>query len=84
MHSTELIRKFPENPQRPILYVVYNEHHIYDAKHFISTIHGIEYFEEHVEIVTFNEENPGYKHDFTKYDVYVDPTVYKYKMSWNN
>lgn len=80
MYSTELIRKFPEKPHRPILYVVYNEQHIRDAELFISLIHGSEYFEEHVTITTFG--SPFEK--TREYEVYIDPMVYAYKHSWNN
>lgn len=80
MYSTELIRKFPCNPDRPILYVVYNKQHISDAKYFIEMMHGEDYLNEHVTITTFGKP-------FKKtrdYDVYIDPTVFAYKNSWNN
>lgn len=80
MYSTELIRKFPCDPVKPILYVVYNEQHIRDAELFISLIHGPQYFEEHVTITTFSD--PFQK--TRDYDVYIDPMVYAYKHSWNN
>lgn len=80
MYSIELIRKFPVEPVKPILYVVYNENHIMDAETFIGMIHGPTYLEQHVTIVPFGEP-------FAKsrdYEVYIDPMVYKYKHSWNN
>ena len=80
MYSTELIRKFPPIPEKPILYVVYNEQHIREAELFIGMIHGPEYLEEHVTIVPFGERNV----DSRNYSVYIDPTVYAYKNSWNN
>lgn len=80
MYSTELIRKFPAEPDKPILYVVYNQEHVRDAKLFIGMIHGDEYLNEHVTIATFGKP-------FKKardYDVYIDPTVFAYKNSWND
>ena len=80
MYSTELIRKFPDNPDKPILYVVYNDDHVVDAQLFIGMIHGDEYLKEHVTITSFGKP-------FKKsrdYDVYIDPNVFTYKNSWNN
>lgn len=80
MYSTELIRKFPDTPDKPILYVVYNEQHINDAELFIGMIHGEKYLNEHVTITTF-----GAPFEKTRdYDVYIDPTVFAYKNSWND
>jgi hypothetical protein len=80
MYSTELIRKFPDIPEQPILYVVYNEQHIRDAETFIGMIHGEQYLKEHVTITTFNKPLTKGR-DFS---VYIDPMVYKYKHSWND
>lgn len=80
MHSTELIRKFPAVPDRPILYVVYNQEHIRDAKIFIGMIHGDEYLNEHVTITTI--DTPLKKE--RDYSVYIDPMVFAYKNSWND
>lgn len=81
MYSTELIRKFPYEPTKPILYVVYNEQHIPDAELFIGMIHGEKYLDEHVTIVPFNGPKVKGNRD---YEVYIDPMVFKYKQSWNN
>lgn len=83
MYSTELIRNFPKTPERPILYVVYNQDHILDAKSFIGLIHGDEYLNEHVTVVPLLS-NSDHRHDYTKYEVYMDPTIYKFMNSWNN
>lgn len=81
MYNTEeLIRRFPEQPEEPILYVVYHEDMIMDAAHLIACIHGSDYLVEHVSIVPLSTK----VEDHTKYDVYIDPTVYKYMHSWNN
>ena len=80
MYSTEMIRKFPAEPTSPILFVVYNEQMVDDAAFFISTIHGTEYLDEHVTVVPLNTK----VEDHIKYDVYIDPTVYKYMHSWND
>lgn len=80
MYSSELIRKFPENPTAPILYVVYNEDLVMDAAAMIATIHGTDYLVEHVSIVPLSTK----VEDHRKYDVYMDPTVYKYMHSWND
>ena len=80
MYSTELIRKFPYEPTKPILYVVYNEQHIPDAELFIGMIHGEEFLKEHVTITTFG--SPFKK--TRDYEVYIDPNVFKYKHSWND
>lgn len=84
MYSTELIRKFPDNPTRPILYVVYNHDHIRDAETFVGMIHGEEYL-KNVTIVPFNSQDETVeKHRLKDYEVYIDPLVYTYKHSWNN
>lgn len=80
MHSTELIRNFPENPHRPILYVVYNDNMVFDARVLITSIHGADYFDEYVTVVPLNTMVD----DHRQYDVYMDPNVYKYMHSWNN
>lgn len=80
MHSTDLIRKFPENPERPILYVVYNDSMLFDAQVLIIATHGLEYFDEHVKVVPLNTKVD----DHRRYDVYMDPNVYKYMHSWND
>lgn len=80
MYSTELIRKFPDSPDKPILYVVYNDTHIQDAKSFIGVIHGEEYLKEHVTVLPLNTKVD----DPSLYQVYIDPMVYKYLHSWNN
>ena len=80
MYSTELIRKFPEAPTSPILFVVYNEDMVEDAMFYISTIHGEQYLNDHVTVVPLNTK----VEDHIMYDVYIDPMVYKYKHSWND
>lgn len=80
MYSTELIRKFPAAPQAPILYVVYNEDMVLDARVLISTIHGKDYLDKNVTIVPLKTKVA----DHRKYDVYMDPAVYRYMHSWNN
>ena len=80
MYSTELIRKFPEEPRQPIMFVVYNEQHIEDAKSLIGTLHGFDYLEKHVTVVPYSSR-VGNTRD---YSVYIDPTVFTYKNSWNN
>lgn len=79
MYSTELIRKFPDNPDKPILYVVYNEDHIHQALSFIGIIHGPDYL-DNVKVVPFGKPFA----DVSSYDVYIDPLVYKYQHSWND
>ncbi len=80
MYSTELIRKFPNTPDKPILYVVYNRQHIRNAEMFIGMIHGEDYLKEHVTIATLDKP---FKKD-KDYSVYIDPTVFAYKNSWND
>lgn len=80
MYSTEMIRKFPATPTRPILFVVYNEDHIVDAMLLITTVHGADYLNEYVTVVPLSTKID----DHMKYDVYIDPTVYKYQHSWND
>ena len=82
MYSTELIRKFPDNPTKPILYVVYNHEHVLEAELFIGMIHGQEYL-KNVKII--GSDTSIDTHSSTRdYDVYIDPLVYTYKHSWNN
>ncbi len=80
MYSTELIRKFPEAPTNPILFVVYNEEMVSDAEFFISSIHGEQYLRDNVTVVPINTKVKDYR----LFDVYIDATVYKYKHSWND
>lgn len=84
MKSTELIRKLPKEPEDPILYVVYDETHIEDAEFLIATIHGLEYLKEYVTVVTFKDPNESISSRISSYKVYIDPTVYLYKHSWND
>lgn len=79
MYSTELIRKFPDDPQEPILYVVYNDNMKADAEAFITILRGKDYFTQHVTIKAFDEP---YDRDIN-YQIYIDPMVYVYKNSWN-
>lgn len=81
MYSTELIRAFPAYPLEPILYVVYENSYINDAKDLIRIIHGKDYLDKHVTVVPFNKP---FKKGDTRYSVYIDPTVFKYKNSWSN
>ncbi len=79
MYSTELIRKFPKEPERPILYVVYNDDMVESAQFLVATIHGFPYL-KHVTVVPFDKRpKTG-----LSYETYIDPTVYTYKNSWNN
>lgn len=80
MYSTELIRKFPEDPKEPILYVVYNEDMVSDAEFLIASIHGQDYLDRNVTVIPFNTP---IDRDIN-YSVYIDALVYKYKHSWNN
>lgn len=82
MYSTELIRKFPDTPDKQILFVVYNKEMMMEAKALIGTIHGVDYLEKHVKVVPFTEQQEDL--DLTQYSVYIDPTVMKYKQSWSN
>lgn len=84
MYSTELIRKFPKEPEDPILYVVYNRLHIKEAKELIAIIHGQEYCDKHVTVVAFSDSNERTQYTAPPYHIYIDPDVYKYKNSWNN
>lgn len=78
MMSTELIKRFPKEPLKPILYVVYNNEMIESAKFLIEHIHGSDYL-KHVTVTAFDARpNDGH------YELYIDPTVYTYKHSWNN
>ena len=80
MYSTEMIRKFPEEPKAPILFVLYNDTMVEDAEFYISSIHGPEYLDKHVTVVPLNTK----VEEHSKYDVYIDPMVYKYMHSWSN
>jgi len=79
MYSTELIRKFPDQPKRPLLFVVYNKDMVHDALTLIAATRGPEYL-ENVKVVPLNTKVENIR----DYDVYIDPMVYKYKHSWND
>lgn len=80
MYSTEMIRRFPTQPAKPILFVVYNKDHVDDAEFYISQIHGVAYLNKYVTVVPLNTKVDDYR----SYDVYIDPMVYKYQHSWND
>lgn len=80
MYSTELIRKFPEYPTRPILFVVYNEEMVFDAYTLIQATRGPEYMSKNVTVVPLHSKVENVR----DYDVYIDPMVYKYQHSWND
>ena len=80
MYSTELIRKFPKDPVQPILFVVYNNKMVDDARFLIRTIWGEEYLNKHVTVTSYNKTG-----DFDRkmdYQVYIDPMVFRYKAQW--
>jgi hypothetical protein len=79
MYSTELIRKFPEVPKRPILFVVYNNEMVHEALTLIAATRGPEYLSK-VQVVPLNTKVDNVR----DYDVYIDPMVYKYQHSWND
>lgn len=81
MYSTELIRKFPEQPTDPILYVVYEDSMIDNVEFLIASIYGQQYLDDNVTVVAFNDP---FQREDKYYSVYIDPLVYKYKHSWNN
>ena len=80
MYSTELIRKLPDYPDQPILFVVYNDDMVDDAEFYIATLRGQDYLDKHVTVVPLNTKVD----DVRKYAVYIDPMVYKYQHSWND
>lgn len=81
MYTTELIRRMPQSPQKPILFVVYSNNMIKEAELLIATIKGRDYLFDFVTVTAF--ETPMPKEEGMKYDVYLDPTVFMYKNSWN-
>lgn len=81
MKSSELIRKMPKNPQEKILFVVYNEDMIEEAKQMIAIIHSRDYLFDYVTVTSF--ERP-FNRQGQNYSVYIDPMVFKYKNSWND
>lgn len=80
MHTTEMIRRFPEAPEHPILFVVYNDDMVAGTKTLIDIIHGSDYCDRYCTVVSLNTKVD----DHSMYDVYIDPTVYTYMHSWNN
>ena len=80
MYSTELIKNFPKEPKNKIYYVVYNEEMIPEAKFLIEIIWGKEYLDDNVEVISSTKQ--GNKYDIN--NLYIDPTVYLYRNSWNN
>lgn len=49
-----IIRNLPENPQKPILWVVYNEDMVEYAQNLIAEIKGKEYM-KHIRVVSKNQ-----------------------------
>lgn len=83
MYTTELIRKFPKVPNRKILFVIYDKEFQEDAETFIRTIHGDEYMNDFVEIVTIKDNVDKNHYSPAFYEIWIDPTVFKYMGSWN-
>lgn len=79
--SVDVIKMFPQRPETPIAYVVYDDTHIAEAGFEIAMFWGTEYLDENVTIVTF-KDNEDMK--LTGYEVYIDPLVMQYKGSWLN
>ena len=79
MYSTEMIRRFPKEPEQPILYIVYNQEMVESTKFLIESIHGAAYL-KNVTVTAFDRR----PNDGIHYEMYIDPTVYTYKHSWNN
>lgn len=80
MTTIEMIRKFPQLPNKPILYVVYNEDHVSSVEEDIAFERSSDYLTRHVTVVPLNTRVD----DHSKYEVYIDPAVYVYMHSWNN
>ena len=78
--ENELILKFPQNPKKPILYVVYNQEMIAEAAYLISEVWGLDYLEKNVTITSIDTET---SRKTNYYDVYLDPTMQICKHSWN-
>lgn len=83
MYTTELIRKFPQEPTRPIVFVVYHKDYIHDAEDMISIIHGQDYLSQYVRVIDINHEHGG-NLDPSQCDIWIDPNVLRYKNSWYN
>ena len=75
-YSTEVIRKFPTNPDLPIIYVSYNKDMSIGAENLIRLIHGDEYFDEHVRVACFDTLKEVVTSIGGHCDIYFDPTVY--------
>lgn len=81
MYSTEFMRRLPEHPEKPILYVVYSDALIDVTRTLLIDVHNEQYVDKFIEIVAYQSQasaNYLYTHD-----VYIDPAVYLYKNSWN-
>ena len=76
-----LIRKFPDKPTKPILYVVYNQDMIAEAAYMINEVWGEDYLDTNVTITSIDVEK---SQDTRKYDIYLDPTMQTYKYSWTS
>lgn len=82
MYSTELIRKFPEQPTIPIVYVVYNEDLISDAKFLIDTIWGSAYRESNVTVRALGDSD---HYEFPSgVSIYLDPSVMVFRNNGYN
>ena len=81
MNSADLIAKFPSDPAKPILYVIYEDAHRNHAEYLIDKIHGKEYRTTNITIVDINDKEVN--RDPNDVDVWIDPTVFLYINSWN-
>jgi len=80
----QIIDQLPENPQLPILYVVYNDDMIKHAVMAIIASRGLEYFDTYVTVRAANTDTTNYMREYPLQLVYIDPTVFKYANNGYN
>lgn len=84
MYSTELIKKFPADPDSPILFFVYNKEMVSEAEFLISVIHGQEYLDKYVTVLPIGTDEARLKQNSNNVSIYIDPTVFSMRTNGYN
>lgn len=85
MNSTvDIIKRFPEDPDRPIIYFVYNEDLVHGTESIIRLMKGEDYFNRHVTVKPLRTEDNKEHIIDTKHVCYYDPLIHQLKGNGYN
>ena len=79
--KNKVIRAFPEEPDKPIIYYVYDQAYIKEAVMRIIAIHGLDYFDKHIEVRAVGTKDE----QLDSMNIsYFDPSVFTYRNNGYN